>query len=185
MFAFPGNPLQLIGHPNVGNGECAAIAQVKVPGLIPGPGPKPYPRCADWVRGARVKDRPALPMGTVIAIFDTNSRYVGTGVHSHKGGIAHTALYVRQSSEGIEVVHQYRGSHTIKGSLIRFGGGWLGDACNEQRADGYHKSGVSGLNTARRGITPEDDADKYYVVELRSHVDPNQFEVIRSAPTAH
>ena len=91
---------------------------------------------------------------------------------STKGGIAHTALYVRRRSEGIEVVHQHSGPKPIRGTLIRFGGRWLGDECSPQRADGYHKSDVSSKNTGREGITPEDDADNYYVVELRPRAKP-------------
>ena len=42
--------------------------------------------------GAIGKGSPVLP-GTVIAIFDSNGVNVGTKKHSHKGGIAHTALW--------------------------------------------------------------------------------------------
>jgi len=176
MFQHPKNPLSLIHYDALGNGECAGIAQADpggVPGLIPRliPGSNPqryYPRVSDWIRGAPVKGRP-VPPGTVIAIFDSNGVYVGQDHHKFKKlGIAHTALYVRQSQEGIEVVHQFGGKHTkINGTLIRFGGGWLGQACSPERADGYHHSAVSGVNTDRKGIQPEDDADNYYVVELR------------------
>lgn len=139
-FVYP-NPLKLVGTPCVGTKECAALAQNLVPGLD---------HAFSWKRGAKVKGNNSLPQGTVIAIFDTNGRYIGTHVHAHQGGVAHTALYVRQSSVGIEVVHQYRAAACIKGTLIRFGA---------VRVPGHH-SGVSAS-----GVLPEDDADNYYVVE--------------------
>lgn len=165
MFRHPKDPHALVAAKKpLGNGECAGIVQDPhngVPGLIPRliPGSTPeryYPRVADWVRGARVKGN-ALPRGTVIAIFDSNGCYVGQSKHKYKGlGIAHTALYVGQSEQGIEVVHQFGGTPP-KGSLIRFGGGWIKG----------HRSGVSAVNTSEKGIQPEDDADNYHVVELR------------------
>lgn len=117
---------------------------------------------------AHVKGNP-LPPGTVIAIFDRNGVYVGQEHHSHAGGIAHTALYVRQSIEGIEVIHQFkRGGQPqpIQRTFIRFGGGKAIRACSPGWADQGidDKSGVSGTSTQ-----PEDDADNYYVVELRPH----------------
>ena len=102
-FRYPGNPLQLIGQPVVGDGqykgECAAIAQFLVPGL----GNR---HVFSWRRGAQVKGNLTLAPGTVIAIFDSNGRYIGTSKHSHSHGVAHTGLYVRQSAIGIEIIHQ-------------------------------------------------------------------------------
>jgi hypothetical protein len=105
-----------------------------------------------WRLGAQVKGNLALAPGTVIAIFDSNGRYIGTSRHSHSHGVAHTALYVRQSAIGIEVVHQFKSAScpNIKGALVRFGG---------QRTAGY-RSGVSAS-----GDTPEDVGENYYVVE--------------------
>ena len=148
-FAYPTNPLALLGKPTVGSGiykgECAAIAQFLVPGLG-------NAHVAHWRRGAKVKGMLTLRPGTVIAIFDSNGRYIGTQHHSYLGGVAHTALYVRQSNEGIEVVHQIKSSDRIKGTLIRFGG---------HKTHGYN----SGVLPFRTG-TPEDYAENYYVVEL-------------------
>jgi hypothetical protein len=141
--------LALVGTPVVGDGiykgECAAIAQFLVPGLE-------YSRVSQWKRGAKVKGNHSLRRGTVIAIFDSNGRYIGTSKHSHRNA-AHTALYVRQSSAGIEIVHQFKSPslEKIKGALVRWGG---------QSVLG-HQSGVS-----VSGGTPEDDADNYHVVEL-------------------
>jgi hypothetical protein len=147
-FVYPSSPLGLVGKPTVGEGEfkgeCAAIAQFLVPGLG-----NAY--VSQWRRGAQVKGQSTLRPGTVIAIFDSNGRYVGTKRHSHSHGIAHAALYVRQSAAGIEIVHQFTAYPNIKGALVRFGA---------QSPPG-HKSGVF-----RFGGTPEDDANNYYVIEL-------------------
>jgi hypothetical protein len=183
----PDSPLSLLHNIKKGNGECAGIAQSYVPGLIPRPDGS-GPHASDWIRGAKVRGR-SIQAGTVIAIFDSNGVYVGQKHHAHKSGIAHVALYVQQSAEGIEVVHQHAKTDRIKGTLIRFGGGWLGDVCTNERADGYHKSGVSGKNISRQGITLEDDADNYYVVELRPAAaskkpKPEDFAVHVSGTTA-
>lgn len=148
-FVYPNNPLSLVGKPTVGEGiykgECAAIAQFLVPGLG-------LAHVSQWKRGAHVKGQLSLRPGTVIAIFDSNGRYIGTNRHSHAYGTAHTALYVRQSAVGIEIVHQFKSCPNIKGTLVRFSG---------RKALG-HKSGVSRSGSG----TPEDDAENYYVVEL-------------------
>jgi len=134
-------------HPKLGSGECTALAQFTLPGNR---GPIcPYPT-ADWRPGERVKGNLSLQTGTLIAIFHHN-RYT-----NKRGGIAHTALYIGQSNEGIEVVHQYVGHKPIHGALIRFGGGKLN----------AHMSGVSKRNQLYRIVTPEDDADNYYTVTL-------------------
>jgi hypothetical protein len=148
-FVYPKNPLALIGTPTAGTGpykgECAAIAQFLVPGLG-------NAHVSQWRRGVRVQGQLSLRPGTVIAIFDSNGRYIGTTKHSHLGGVAHTALYVRQSSVGIEIVHQFKSCPHIKGTLVRFDG-----------AKTPYKSGVSSPSGAG---TPEDDGKNYYVVEL-------------------
>jgi hypothetical protein len=151
-FVYPGNVQALIGTPTVGTGvykgECAAIAQFLVHGLG-------NAHVSQWRRGAKVKGQLSLRPGTVIAIFDSNGRYIGTTKHVHSGGVAHTALYVRQTAAGIEVVHQFKSGScpNIKGALIRFGG----------KNVAGHRSGVSSPTGTG---TPEDDADNYYVVEL-------------------
>jgi len=152
-FVYADNPLSLLGKPTAGNGkfkgECAAIAQFLVPGLE-------NAHVCKWRRGEQVKNQPHLRPGTVIAIFDSNGRYIGTTKHNHSHGVAHVGLYVRQSHAGIEIVHQFKGYLKIKGTLVRFGGQF---AAGPEK----HKSGVSapdGWGTA------EDDADNYYVVEL-------------------
>jgi hypothetical protein len=191
------NPLRYLRQRPRGEGgnfeQCATLAQVLVTEQGQSP---PMPLTKHWIPGAKVKGRPQIP-GTVIAIFEH-------GVYSGKSGKAHTALYVRQSDEGVEVVHQYQGCGAIKGALIRFGGSKLrefstGDfivhasdstvpslAFANQTLPG-HKSGVS-----RMGGMPEDDADKYYVVERKPGVkpkpnvkqNPEDFAVHISGPTA-
>jgi hypothetical protein len=145
---YPKNPLTLVGKPTVGDGvykgECAAIAQFLVPGLG-------NSHVAQWRRGEKVQGNSRLLPGTVIVIFDCNGRYIGTRKHVHSGGLAHAALYVRQSPVGIDVVHQFTSSPVIRGTLIRFHG---------SKKEG-HKSGVSAS-----GKTPEDSAENYCVVEL-------------------
>jgi hypothetical protein len=149
-FIYPKNPLALVGQDTAGEGvykgECAAIAQFLVPGLG-------NAHVSQWRRGARVKGNLSLRPGTVIAVFDSNGRYIGTKKHNHFPGLAHTALYVRQSPIGIEIVHQWKSSSCpkIKAASVRFGG----------QATLGHKSGVS-----LDGGTREDDAENYYVVEL-------------------
>jgi hypothetical protein len=157
------NPRQYIGKHSRGSGQCAALAQDLGKHLVP-----PIPLVAHWQRGTRVKGN-ILPPGTVIAIFNSNGDYQGSKFAHHLNGTAHTALYVGQTNVGIEVVHQYLNSRTIKGSLIRFGG---------QRVTG-HKSGVSGS-----GGKLEDDADNYYVVEQKVRPNPEDFKVHISGPTA-
>jgi hypothetical protein len=157
------NPLQYVGQQPKGSHHCAALAQELGTHLVP-----PIPLVALWKPGVRVKGK-NLPQGTVIAIFNSNGDYQGSRFAHNLNGTAHTALYVRQSSEGIEVVHQYKGCKTIKGSLIRFGGGRLAD----------HHSGVSAS-----GGKLEDDADQYYVVESKSKPNPEDFAIHIGAPTA-
>ena len=146
-FVYPKVPQNLVGAPTAGEGEykgeCAALAQFLVPGLG-------NAHVSKWRRGAKVKGNLSLRPGTVIAIFDSNGCYIGTKKHVHSH-LAHTALYLRQSAVGIEIVHQFKSCPYIKGALVRFDGKTL---------PGFH-SGVSTL-----GGTPEDDAENYYVVEL-------------------
>jgi hypothetical protein len=148
-FVYPNNPLSLIGKPTAGEGkykgECAAIAQFLVPGLGDA-------QVSQWRRGVQVKNQLTLRPGTVIAIFDSNGRYIGTTKHQHSHGTAHAGLYVRQSAVGIEIVHQFKLYPSIKGTLVRFGGHGVPG----------HKSGVSSYGSS----APEDDANNYYVVEL-------------------
>jgi hypothetical protein len=83
-FVYPHNPLTLVGKPTVGDGaykgECAAIAQFLVPGLG-------NAHVAHWKRGAKVEGNSRLPPGTVIAIFDSNGRYIGTKNTSIQAGV--------------------------------------------------------------------------------------------------
>jgi hypothetical protein len=140
------NPTQYIGQEKKGDGECAVLAQWLLPSSYPSIAANPDQFLTKrWRPGKPVAGHPDIQPGTVIATFK-NGKY--TGLHD---GTAHTALYVRQSSEGMEVVHQHRGIGRIQGALIRFRGpGPVG-----------HKSGVR-----RLGGTLEDDIGHYHVVEI-------------------
>jgi hypothetical protein len=133
----PGKKTVGVGLQQVNKGECAALAQ----GLAEG-----VPPVAAWKRGDQVKGNGGLMPGTVIAIFDSNGDYVGQRFHAHQNGIAHTALYLGQTPDGVWVAHQHAGNPLIKWTFIRFRG----------------RTGVS-----RHGNTPEDDATNYYVVESK------------------
>ena len=133
-------PLSLVGGPTKGEGtnkgQCAQLAQALRPdiGVV-----------VHWTRGAQVKGNLSLVPGTVIAIFDSNGRYLGQKHHSHAGGVAHTALYVGQNARGIRIVNQYANKDTIREDFVFWGGG---------------APGVSGT-----GLSPEDRGDNYFVVE--------------------
>ena len=89
------NPLALVGKPVVGTGpfkgECAAIAQSLVRGLGDN-------HVAQWRRGAKVKGQVGLRPGTVIAIFDTNGRYIGTTTHRQARGVSTAPMSVTPTS---------------------------------------------------------------------------------------
>jgi hypothetical protein len=144
-FVYPA-VLTLIHHAPIGTGECTALAQFALPGNARPLCPHPT---GEWTPGEKVKGNFSLPTGTLIAMFHTR-HYV-----NKYGGLAHTALYVRQSQEGIDVVHQFGGS-PVKGTLIRFGGSKLPG----------HVSGVSSRNRHQNIVTPEDDANNYYTVTV-------------------
>jgi hypothetical protein len=136
------HPTQYVDKPNLGNQQCAGLVQYLNQHI---------PTVTHWKRGAQVSGNASLPQGTVIAVFNANGDYVGQKRYPYGPGTAHTAIYVRQNSEGIYVVHQF--THKNKPELdlvqfkfIRFGG----------------TSGGS-----LYGGTLEDNADNYYVVELK------------------
>jgi hypothetical protein len=131
------DPLKYVGQSPRLNKECHAECAFLAQSLTS------MPLTGDWTPGVKVRGN-LLPRGTIIAMFIDR-------IYQNKSGLAHTALYVGQSHEGIEVVHQYRGIDRIKGTLIRFGGGTLKG----------HKSGVSS------NAPKENDADNYYVVESK------------------
>lgn len=142
-FVYP-MALSLLYHPGIGSGECTALAQFTLPGNA---GPIcPYP-AAEWRPGEKVRGNLSLQRGTLIALFHH-------GHYANKyGGLAHTALYIGQSNEGIEVIHQSLG-RPITGGLIRF---------DYIKSPG-HLSGVSHRNRLFNVVTPEDDGNNYYTV---------------------
>ena len=195
------HPLQYVAQHSKGSDECAALPMALNPSL-----PK---HVAHWRRGAPGRGNCALAPGTVIAIFNTNLDYQGSlfartkdPVTNQAFGVAHTALYVAQTSEGIEVVQQNQAPHLITRSFIFFGGGGPRKPADSQ---GYYDVGrsLSGTTLQWRdgqgdplyhwGVSRtlhrrEDDANNYYVVELkpnRSGVsNPQDFAVHVSGPTA-
>jgi hypothetical protein len=163
-FVYP-MAMSLLHHPGIGSGECTALAQYTLPG-------NSAPICpyhtSQWIRGEKVRGNRSLQRGTLIAIFH-HGHYL-----SKYGGVAHTALYVGQSDEGIEVIHQSKG-RLITGALIRF---------DNLKSPG-HLSGVSRRNRHFNVVTPEDEGDNYYTVTI-AHGAPSleDFKVHVSGATA-
>ena len=127
----------------------------------------PY-HTSQWIPGEKVRGNRSLQRGTLIAIFH-HRRYVGK-----YGGVAHTALYVVQSDEGVEVIHQSKG-RPITNALIR---------CDNLKSPS-HLSGVSRINRHFNVVTPEDEGDNYYTVTI-AHGAPSleDFKVHVSGATA-
>jgi hypothetical protein len=195
------HPLHYVGHGAKGSGECAALP-IALNSSIP-------KHVAHWKRGALVKNNFGLTPGTVIAVFNSNSDYQGSQFAATKDpvtkqsfGVAHTALYVTQTSEGIEVVHQNQTPHLITRSFVFFGGGGPKKPANKQ---GYYDVGKSKSGTTLQwrektsdpkyhwGVSGtlhrlEDDANNYHVVELKpkhsATPNPEDFAVHVSGPTA-
>ena len=195
------DPVQYVGHAPKGSGQCAALPMVLNPSI-----PK---HVAHWKRGARVRGNLTLPPGTVIALFNTNLDYPGSRFWrtddpvTHKPfGIAHTALYMGQTSDGIEVVHQNQTPNKITRSFIFFGGGGPRKQADKNGCYdvGVSKSGATLLwrekpNDPRYhwGVSKtlhhaEDDGNNYYVVELKPmqvpKPDPEGFSVHVSGAVA-
>jgi hypothetical protein len=80
----------------VDNGQCVALVE-NVASM---------PNTSHWQKGTQVQGDTNLTPGTVIATFDDNGRY-----ENHTNGTSHAAIYVGQTSEGILVVDQWKGSH--------------------------------------------------------------------------
>jgi hypothetical protein len=134
----------LLNWPGIGSGECTALAQFTLPGNTT---PLcPYPT-SQWTPGEKVRGNLTLQRGTLIAVFHLR-RYP-----SKYGGVTHTALYIGQTDEGIEVIHQSLG-RPITGALIRF---------DDLKSPG-HLSGVSHRNRHFNIVTPEDDGNNYFTV---------------------
>ena len=107
------HPLQHVGKQPVGSQQCAVLPQIILGSM---------PTVPHWKKGAPVKGNILTP-GTVIAVFNSNGDYAGSQFATNVHGRAHTALYVKQTNLGIEVVHQWFGCGTIRKSTIHFGGG--------------------------------------------------------------
>ncbi|MEK8121605.1 BPSL0067 family protein [Methylocystis sp. IM4] len=78
---------------SVGTGQCVALAQATSNvGLT-----------ATWVPGEQVQGATDIPVGTVIATFGDNGTYTNTP------GQSHTAIYLGQNDQGIQVMDQWAG----------------------------------------------------------------------------
>ena len=77
---------------SVGNGHCVAYVRASAYA----------PAAATWKQGSQVKGQTDLPVGTVIATFDSNGQY-----GNRKDGTSHTAIYLRQDETGVYVLDQW------------------------------------------------------------------------------
>jgi len=78
---------------SVGSGQCVALAQATSDvGLT-----------STWVPGERVQGAGDIPEGTVIATFGEDGTYTNTP------GQSHTAIYLGQNDQGIQVMDQWSG----------------------------------------------------------------------------
>ncbi len=80
---------------STGNGQCVALVQAIHPGLG---------FTNTWQRGPAVQGNTGLQPGTVIATFAANGRYT-----SATDGSSHSAIYIGQTVEGVQVLDQWRG----------------------------------------------------------------------------
>ncbi len=111
---------------SVGNGQCVAFVH----------GAVNIPPTVLWHRGLPVKGDLSLPIGTVIATFDSSGHY-----GNHTNGTSHTAIYMGQNGLGIQVLDQWDHRGAIQPV--------------HERTIGFH-------NGLRSKV---DDGDQYYVVE--------------------
>lgn len=78
---------------SVGSGQCVALAQATSDvGLT-----------ATWVPGERVQGASDIATGTVIATFGEDGTYTNTP------GQSHTAIYLGQNDQGVQVMDQWSG----------------------------------------------------------------------------
>jgi hypothetical protein len=76
---------------SVGSGQCVALAQATSNvGLT-----------STWVPGSQVQGNTNIAAGTVIATFGSDGTYTNTS------GQSHTAIYLGQNSQGIQVMDQW------------------------------------------------------------------------------
>jgi hypothetical protein len=76
---------------SVGSGQCVALAQATSDvGLT-----------STWVPGEQVQGATDIPVGTVIATFGEDGTYTNTP------GQSHTAIYLGQNDQGIQVMDQW------------------------------------------------------------------------------
>jgi hypothetical protein len=112
----------------VGNGQCVTFVHTVVT----------IPPASLWRRGPPVKGQLAIPSGTIIATFDENGHY-----GNHTNGTSHTAIYLRETPNGIVVLDQWKGQTALR------------DHPPQQRII-YFRNGYG---------KKVDDATQYYVVQ--------------------
>jgi hypothetical protein len=83
---------KLVGQ-SIGTGQCVPLVQ-KATGA---------PLTNSWTKGAKVKGNPRIDKGTAIATFDANGKY-----GNKMDGSSHAAIYVSQTSAGIDVYDQWK-----------------------------------------------------------------------------
>jgi hypothetical protein len=82
------NPLQWVGQPSFGDGECVALVRAEA-----GAG---APQAKDLRPGIQVRGNTAIRPGTAIATFNNAGHYDG-----------HAAIYLGQDEYGIQVIDQW------------------------------------------------------------------------------
>ena len=80
----------------VGSGECVALVQTADSGVG---------LTRTWAQGSQVQGNTELRPGTTIATFNGEGRYANL-----RDGSSHTAIYLGQNAEGIQVLDQWAGS---------------------------------------------------------------------------
>jgi len=120
-----------------GNAECALLVQTLTGA----------PKTSLWRRGKKVHDKANnVTAGTAIATFKDDGSYDGNS------GVCHAAIYIKQSSVGVEVWDQWRSGHV-----------------GQRKADGY----FHGLRTCRfvdeagkksKSYRRQNDGDEFYVI---------------------
>ena len=106
----------------VDNGHCVRFCQIVA---------KTLPHTSRWARGKKVRGGQVPPLA-IVATFNTEGRYANA-----IDGTSHAAVFLHETSEGIEVWDQWQGQ-PVHRRIIRF-------------RDGASK--------------PVNDGDRFYVVE--------------------
>ena len=87
------NYTEFLGQ-SVGSGQCVALAQAT----------SNVGNTSTWVPGSQVQGNTNIAAGTVIATFGSDGTYTNTP------GQSHTAIYLGQNDQGIQVLDQWAGT---------------------------------------------------------------------------